>query len=639
MNKIDKKYYETHYFAADTENTVPSDEWLKNNDVKNFKTRVWLCGYAEIGTEDLKTFESLQDFLNSLVDDTPAGKIVVYFHNLAYDGQALLYCLMSLFNYQYTNDKKGKWRPAEQELSTMIDGNGSWFSIRLNWDSGKHKRTIEIRDSLKILPFDLEKIAKNFKTKYKKLVGDIDYQQDRPEGYKITEDEMRYFRNDVLILAEALKMIQPYGLLDNLTIGSTCVKDFKKSCKAFDAYFPQLDSETDAAIRKSYRGGFCYVNPLYADKIIKAEDYDVNNGVVLDVNSLYPWAMHSSFAGDYEEHYYPIGNVKVHKTSEEDFEKYEDSCYFVRFVADFKVKEGHIPFIQIKKSRFKDNEYITDSRGVVELTLTRMDFELFQEQYDINYFEILEYWVFNGTVGIFDNYIDKWYKKKEEATIEKNACLRQIAKLMLNNLYGKLSAKGEGYEKSPKYNSEKDLIQFSVSGVEKKTFYIPAGSYITSYARCKTIRAAQANYEYFLYSDTDSIHLITELENVKDAEIDPLKLGAWANEGIFNQARYVRQKTYIEQLIEKDENGDTVYTIDVKAAGATQDVKKRIVYDVEEDEEIAENENGEIITPMRDTDTIFNMFTYGLEIQGKLSRKVVTGGCILYDQSFRINRD
>ncbi|GAB7445549.1 hypothetical protein OUHCRE11_47300 [Enterobacter asburiae] len=54
------------------------------------------------------------------------------------------------------------------------------------------------------------------------------------------------------------------------------------------------------------------------------------------------------------------------------------NLYVQSFTCTFEVKENHIPTIQIKKSIFKDNEYLTSSCGnEVTLTLTSIDLELF----------------------------------------------------------------------------------------------------------------------------------------------------------------------------------------------------------------------------------------------------------------------
>ena len=94
---------------------------------------------------------------------------------------------------------------------------------------------------------------------------------------------------------------------------------------------------------------------------------------------------------------------------------------------------------------------------------------------------------------------------------------------------------------------------------KKKTeFIFQFGSFITSYAREKTIRTSQAIKDYsikkygkdlYCYSDTDSIHCLLDIEELKQfCEIDDIKLGAWKHEGTFTKAKFIRQKCYLEEI-------------------------------------------------------------------------------------------
>lgn len=84
------------------------------------------------------------------------------------------------------------------------------------------------------------------------------------------------------------------------------------------------------------------------------------------------------------------------------------------------------------------------------------------------------------------------------------------------------------------------------------------GCFITAYARNKTIRTSQAIKDYslkkykkdlYIYSDTDSIHTLLSIEELKKfCEIDDYELGKWKHEASFKKARFVRQKCYIEEI-------------------------------------------------------------------------------------------
>lgn len=83
-------------------------------------------------------------------------------------------------------------------------------------------------------------------------------------------------------MAKALKILFNEKLT-RMTRASNALADYKEiiTKQKFEHYFPKLDYEIDKDIRQSYKGGFTYLNPIYKEK-------DVGEGVVLDVNSLYP---------------------------------------------------------------------------------------------------------------------------------------------------------------------------------------------------------------------------------------------------------------------------------------------------------------------------------------------------------------
>ena len=118
----------------------------------------------------------------------------------------------------------------------------------------------------------------------------------------------------------------------------------------------------------------------------------------------------------------------------------EDRIYplFIQMITcAFKIKKNKIPTIQIKNSiSFIANEYLESTNNdIVCLVLTNIDLKLFLEQYDVYNLEYECGWKFKGIQGIFTEYISKWIKVKNEATLSGNKPLRSIAKLLLNSLY------------------------------------------------------------------------------------------------------------------------------------------------------------------------------------------------------------
>lgn len=128
------------------------------------------------------------------------------------------------------------------------------------------------------------------------------------------------------------------------------------------------------------------------------------------------------------------------------------NLYIQMITCSFEIKENKIPTIQIKNNRsfFKGNEYLLSSQNeIVCLVLTNIDLKLFLEHYNVYDLKYECGWKFKSIKGIFTNYIDKWVKRKNEATIEGNQGQRTLAKLMLNALYGKFATSLDVQSKIP----------------------------------------------------------------------------------------------------------------------------------------------------------------------------------------------
>ena len=303
----------------------------------------------------------------------------------------------------------------------------------------------------------------------------------------------------------------------------------------------------------SYKGGFTYLNPVYKNK-------PIGKGQVYDVNSMYPWAMKFCklpygepvyFTGQYEEDEgYPL--------------------YVQSLVCDFKLKPGCVPSIQIKNNfHYSETEYLRESEVETVLTLTSVDLKLFFDNYDVTVYSWEGGYKFKGMVGMFADYIDYWYEQKNEGKRTGNKGLTQIAKLMLNSLYGKFGASLTGRSKIPQFDRDQDKVTYYYGAEESRTaYYVPVAFFITSYARDKIIRAAQQLGERFIYADTDSLHV--KGTEPADIDIDEYRLGAFKIEEEFDHAIFIRQKTYMESI-----NGKN----DVKCAGMPKNIKETVTFE------------------------------------------------------------
>ena len=512
-------------FACDFETTTNEDD-----------CRVWAYALCEIGNVDNFIYgNSIDEFINFCKDKKK--NYVLYFHNLKFDGE---YIFNYLLNNGYECIKTKKERK-DNTFTTLISDTGQFYSIEIFFETQnkKHINKVTIYDSLKILNFSVEQIAKDFNLPIRKL--ELDYKTNREIGHILTEHEVDYIRNDVEIMARALEIMFNQNLT-KMTIGSDALDNYKKMNKNFKKYFPILPYEIDKDIRRSYKGGFTYLNDVYKEK-------ETADGIVLDVNSLYPSVM------KYEK--LPFGSPLFFEG------KYEYDLLYPLYVqtlsCTFNIKENKIPTIQIKNNlAFVPNEYIKSSDGdVVTLTLTNIDLDLFFEHYDVNVIEYHGGWKFRSIKGLFSAYIDYWSEQKIQAKKDKNDALYRISKLMLNSLYGKFGLNPDVRGKFP-YLNEDGIVKYGMYPKEiRESIYIPVASFITSYARRKTITTSQSikdyttnkyGIDYYIYSDTDSIHLLNIDENELSSfvDIDDYKLGAWKLESKFKRGKYLRQKCYIE---------------------------------------------------------------------------------------------
>lgn len=549
--------------------------------------RVWGWGLANIHTAetvwDVELGTTMDWFLSRITEEDS----ITYFHNLKFDGVFLVDRLYrDGFVWVKDNPRRG-------EFTTLISDMGQWYSMTVAWQNGK--RT-EFRDSNKKLPMSAARVAKAFKLEESKL--SIDYHAPRPLGYQPTMKERTYIAHDVLIIAKAMKTQLDQGM-SKLTVGADALAEYKSVVgkKVFEKVFPILPDSMDAEIRRAYRGGWTYADTRFQGNIL-------GRGRVYDVNSLYPSVMYDRLL--------PYGEPVWCEGLPTPTKEYPLFLVAVTFTA--KLKKDHVPCIQVRgSSRFVNTEYQRHIKEPVTLMCSNVDLALWEDHYDM---DILSYeggWLFKGVRGYFKEYIDKWMKVKAES----EGGLRELAKLMLNSLYGKFATNPDITGKIPVMRD--NVVEFVQGEPETRSpIYTAMGVFVTAYARDLTIRAAQQHYDVFAYADTDSLHLLVD-EDPPTLDIDPKRLGAWKREYVFTQALFVRAKTYTEVLAPDQCHNDDE---DHEHAPAGCHVTHIAGLPVD------------ITKTMR-----FTHFEPGTKLGGKLVPKRVPGGIVLIETEFTMPSD
>lgn len=509
-------------FSADFETTTTPDD-----------CRVWAWGACEVSKNPCEYHmgNDIDGFMKwCFAQKNPC----LYFHNAKFDTDFIINWLFRN-GYEWVESTKGM---IDKQFTTLISDDGKFYTMHICNEIVPKRNVIEIRDSQKLLNMSVAKIAKTFKLPDSKL--EIDYNEFREVGHELTSEEQEYLKADITIVSKALADLFESGTT-RLTIGSNALNKYYEMMggrKQFRKIFPKLDVIVDKDIRAAYKGGFTYLNPIY-------KEVDIAEGLVFDVNSLYPWAMHSPNVLPYGRPVFFSGQYQPDNMH---------PLFIQRLRCQFELKPDKIPMIQLKHNlSFVPTEYLKSSNDqIITLTLTNIDLELFLENYDVYELEYVNGWKFKSASGMFDQYIDYWTEIKIQATKDKNAGLRAIAKLYLNSLYGKFATSPYVRSAIP-YLGEDGVVHYHKTEYEERdSIYVPIGAFITAIARNKTIRSAQSVYDRYLYSDTDSIHI--KGTDIPDClEVDDYKLGAWKCESKFERARFIRQKCYIEDEIITEE--------------------------------------------------------------------------------------
>lgn len=645
-------------YSADLETTVYDGQ---------DHTEAWASALVSLDSDEPMVFHSLEETLDYL--DQQNENAVLYYHNLKFDGNFWLSYLITQKNFKQGLEKisdtayqfKDKKDLQEQELIYSISSMGQWYTITFKY----HSHIYTLKDSLKLLPFTLKDIGKAFKTEHQKL--DMEYEGYRYAGCEITPEELSYIKNDVLVLKEALNILFSEGH-NKLTIGACCLSEYKKFIGKYDwrTFFPKLEEislapednygslNADEYIRKSYRGGWCYL-------VKGATGKTYTHGTTADVNSLYPSMMHSQSGN-----IYPLGKPCFWKGDIPSVALKPNRYFFVRLRCRFYLKEGMLPFIQIKHSiRYKATEmletsdvynkkdgkyyrYYRDPHGElhdtqVELTLTCTDYWLVLEHYRLEDVEILDGCWFYADKGIFDEYINKYKKIK----MENKGAKRTLAKLFLNNLYGKLATSMISSFKYAETLADGSLIYKVVAEMNKDPVYIACGSAITSYSRNFTIRAAQQNFygvdkRGFKYADTDSIHCDLAPEEIRGIRVSDNDFCAWKLEARWDIAKFIRQKTYIEHVTHEDLKPVEHPYYNVKCAGMPDSCKQLLLASMGEEWIDSEHrlelkdKQKEKYKDFLSVKRTLDDFKVGLVVPSKLLPLSIRGGVILKEVDFTL---
>lgn len=524
----------TKTYCADFETTSNAQYEVEG------ETKVYLWKLMGVDSDTDRLGIDMASFMGTIQE---LGNSTIYFHNLSFDGEFILWWLLEQeFEYSELLDK-------DKTFNSIIDETGSIYCIKVR----QGDTTTEFRCSYKLFPKSIKEIGEM--VGIPKLNETHNYEEIKhyDSVYDLPDEEIKYITNDVRIMVALIKYLQEKNV-KGMTMSSSAYKNWEQDkyqlCKHQMKKNP--NEEIVEIVRKSYRGGITKVNPAYAG-------IEFNDVISFDVNSLYPSVMY--------ENPMPIGDGKIYKSVEEGRKDNRYLFIIVAYVQYAKVRTNCHAFIGNQSGFSYSRKYSYDD--VIENKMVYLwldEYNLFNLVYDAQV-TIMKVVGWKKANYVFKDYIDRWYKVKENA---KNGTERSLAKLMLNSLYGKFGMNDSRVTKVPVAIG--DTIIYKTIENNTTYYYKEVASYITSKARCKLASFMNRCGDKFLYCDTDSVYYIGhEIPEIFKDVVDPKKLGYWKYEGHYTRFKALKAKCYIKQL----DDG----TIERRVAGCPKECAELITFD------------------------------------------------------------
>lgn len=559
-------------YCADYE-TTPYKQYLIEG-----RTRVYLWCLKSLDEKECYLGINIQSFFEKL--NNISGEFVVYFHNLSFDGEFIDWFLLEN-GYVYADRDNMK----EKTFNSIIDESGSIYMIKVMISNSC---VVTFKCSYKLFPKSIEDIGEMVGVKKLNETHNYEEIKDYKSLDEVPQEELMYINNDVTIMCRLITYLDSIGI-NAITMSSSAYKNWRMDkyflCKK--QFIKDENEEINDIIRKSYRGGITKVNEKYKEK----DFYDV---ISFDVNSLYPSVMYDNPM--------PIGMGKIYNSIKECVNDKRYLYLVVVCVQYAKVKDGFHSFIGENAgfSYSRKYEYKDELNNVV-LYLWKNEFNLFKRIYSFKgvISKVIGYKV---AFNVFKDYIDRWIGVKMNA---KTPAERQLAKLMLNSLYGKFGMNDNRVTKIPNGITSDGRISYDYVDTISVYYDKKVASYITSCARVKYATMMNLCGDDFIYGDTDSLYIRGhEIPPYFDGCVDDKKLGYWKYEGHYTHFRALKAKCYLKQY----DNGE----IDRKICGCPKKA-------------------GELIN--------FDNFHYGLKLVGvKNVKQKCCGGIVIGKTDFTISK-
>lgn len=454
---------------------------------------------------------------------------------------------------------------------------------------------IKFLDTFQITHMSLAKLAKRYCTT-QKMVGDIDYTilRNATDGKNLTDKEMKYCENDVIILCEFAEYYFNKYLSNNELIytETSIVRHTLK--KAFKEQNQLTKQDIFEMFPKSFNEYLVYMEYLFAGGWVKSSvdafGKILSNIKCKDITSSYP--------AQIAHRYYPVSKFKSIKIdSKQMFNNMLNRYCCILDVTLFNVKKTTIHSI-ISTSKIVNNDtgrILVDNGRIAEvekvrLLMTEIDWDIFNKFYEYDKFKIVINSFKIAVRGKLPSYVVSTmldaYERKEDLKLQGKDYFNE--KCFVNMFYGCFVTKIHKFNyifKNGEITKELNDYYKQIRSSVLSPFW---GIWCTSWARYQELSAVYANADCVVYGDTDSVkghNMPDDYFNNYNAEqieknkkicekynknFDLIKeLGCWDSEPTYKLFKTIGCKRYIGF----DENNKLSVTI----AGVPKGTLEKIV--------------------------------------------------------------
>lgn len=563
------KYKKINYYELVASFDIESTSTIVNGKKVAFMY-IWQFAFEDILVYG-RTWQEYQNFTNKLAEMlelNESTRLIVYVHNLS-------------FEFQFMR-KYFEWG--------NVFATGTRNPIKATTSQG-----IEYKDSYILASLNLDNVAKNLRNhKIKKLVGNLDYNKVRTYETPLSENELEYCANDIIIVVDYIhEQIDEYKSITKIPLTNTgrvrsytkdqCYYNGKKhkgnnQYRRYRNYITRLTLEADEydMLKDAFQGGYTHANANKTGQVL-------HNVSSYDFTSSYPTVMLTE--------QYPTSSAFVPKiTSKKDFEFYREHylmVFDIKLTGVYpKINNEH--YLSVSKCTVS-NDCVTDNGRIfsadsVETTITNIDLDILERCYTWEHMEI-------GRVLAYEkNYLPKpivqsilhLYKQKTKLKgIPEQLAEYFNSKGMLNSMYGMCVTDivhDENLYDSDEWSVEKPELseQIDKYNTSRNRFlFYPWGIFVTAYARRNLWSGIVSCGDDYCYSDTDSIKIenaekhadfINHYNEIINYKIDDIcdvydldredfapvnqkgiqkPIGIWDNEGTYDLFKTLGAKRYL----------------------------------------------------------------------------------------------